>query len=281
MKRWITIIAALALAGSVAAYPGVVSVDTASAKPGQSVTLAVRLSGNNIKISSMMLPLKYNPAVLALDSVSFDPAFKPAGIIGYYYNDVANRLVRIVYIPETKSPIDTIIASAGVLARLHLRVVSGAAPQFSKVDSINKDSLLISSDLKDTAHITTQIQFADNTGLGVYLPGFIPGGLTVLSPTGVDDPNTSVLPSNFALDQNYPNPFNPSTTIRFSLPRASQIRLEVYNVLGQLASTPADGRYPAGNHEITLSAENLPSGVYFYRLSHEGGSETRKMLLLK
>jgi hypothetical protein len=228
-----------------------------------------------------MLPLRYNPAVLAFDSVSFDPAFKPAGIIGYFYNDLANQTVRIVYIPETKSPIDTIIASAGVLARLHFRVVLGAATQFSKVDSINKDSMLISADLKDTAHVTTQIQFADNTGLGVYLPGFNPGGVTVLVPTGVDDPNTSGLPTNFALDQNYPNPFNPSTVIRFSLPRASQIRLEVYNVLGQSAGVPVEGRYPAGNHEIAFSAENLPSGIYFYRLTHEGGSETRKMLLLK
>ena len=273
------ILALLALASTVAAYPGIVTVDSASAKPGQSVTLAVRLANNNIKISSMLLPLKYNPAVLTLDSVSFDPTFKPDGITGYYSNDIANHLIRIIYVPVIQTPIDTIVASSGVLARLHFRVALSAAPQFSKVDSLYSDELLISG--TDTTHITTRVEFSDNTGIGIYLPGFVPGGVTVLVPTGVDETNGAGLPSTYALDQNYPNPFNPSTTIRFDLPSPGQVRLEVYNLLGQSVGVLAEGRYPAGSHLVTFAGENLPSGVYFYRFSHEGGSETRKMLLLK
>ena len=88
-------------------------------------------------------------------------------------------------------------------------------------------------------------------------------------------------PSSFVLFQNYPNPFNPSTTIRYSLPRRSQVTLSVYNTLGQLVSTLANGEEQAGYHEVKLDGTGLASGLYFYRLQTGGYVQTKKLLILR
>jgi len=89
------------------------------------------------------------------------------------------------------------------------------------------------------------------------------------------------LPGSFALNQNYPNPFNPTTDIAFDLPKASQVELTVYNVLGQEVTTLVNGKLDAGTHVIMWDAGSVSSGVYFYRLQAENFSETKKMMLLK
>ena len=89
------------------------------------------------------------------------------------------------------------------------------------------------------------------------------------------------MPTEFALTQNYPNPFNPSTEIGFSLPEAAQVKLEVFNILGQQVETLADRQFSAGNHVITWDASRYPSGMYFYRIVTGDNIETKKMLLLK
>jgi hypothetical protein len=82
------------------------------------------------------------------------------------------------------------------------------------------------------------------------------------------------------LSQNYPNPFNPTTTIRYALPKTSEVSLAIYNVLGQLVSRLAVGRVEAGIQEVHWNA-NVPSGIYFYRLKAGGYTETKKMLLIR
>lgn len=94
------------------------------------------------------------------------------------------------------------------------------------------------------------------------------------------------VPQEFSLSQNYPNPFNPSTSFRFGLPVESEISLTVYNSVGELVRVVAEGTYQAGNHNLNFSADNLPSGIYFYSLSAKGSNgkefvQTAKMLLLK
>jgi len=83
------------------------------------------------------------------------------------------------------------------------------------------------------------------------------------------------------LEQNYPNPFNPSTVIGFGLPTASQVNLQVFNILGQSVVTLVDRPMDAGWHEVEFDGGELPSGIYFYRLRHENGNLTRKMILVK
>lgn len=89
------------------------------------------------------------------------------------------------------------------------------------------------------------------------------------------------MPTEFALSQNYPNPFNPSTEIGFSLPEASHVTLEVYNILGQQVQVLADRQFGAGTHFVTWDASRYPSGMYFYRIVTDTKVETKKMLLLK
>ena len=98
---------------------------------------------------------------------------------------------------------------------------------------------------------------------------------------------TEDLPRVFALEQNYPNPFNPATTIKFSIPTESRVRLEIYNLLGQRVKELVDGKLDAGSYDREWQA-NVSSGLYFYRLeavsvSDPGRSfvEVKKMMLLK
>jgi hypothetical protein len=95
------------------------------------------------------------------------------------------------------------------------------------------------------------------------------------------------LPKQFALRQNYPNPFNPSTTIRYDLPVKSNVRLTVYNILGQEVISLVDGIQEAGFKSVQWDGISASSGVYFYRISVNGIDDARqfvgtgKMILVK
>jgi chitinase len=86
---------------------------------------------------------------------------------------------------------------------------------------------------------------------------------------------------NFVLFNNYPNPFNPSTTIRYELPKTSQVILSVYDILGREVSVLVNERKDAGVHEVKFDAAGLASGVYFYRLQAGNFVQTRKLLLVR
>jgi hypothetical protein len=90
------------------------------------------------------------------------------------------------------------------------------------------------------------------------------------------------IPSTYALRQNYPNPFNPVTMIAFDLPNDARISLRIYNILGNEVQTLINNQnFTAGSHEISYSPQELPSGVYIYRLDVDGKTFSRKMLLMK
>ena len=112
--------------------------------------------------------------------------------------------------------------------------------------------------------------------------GFYPTGVKVV------DQKT---PAGFELSQNYPNPFNPKTDIQFSVPRASTIQLNVYNILGEMVTSLANGDIVSGNYKVSWNGTNnhgqsVASGIYFYRLvvTSNGAQQyviTKKMLLTK
>lgn len=98
------------------------------------------------------------------------------------------------------------------------------------------------------------------------------------STTG-ENPET---PQVFKLNQNYPNPFNPSTTIQYDLPKASNVKIEVYNVIGVRVATLVDDQKTAGSHTTQFDASSLASGMYLYRLLADGALiATKKMMLIK
>ena len=88
-------------------------------------------------------------------------------------------------------------------------------------------------------------------------------------------------PRTYSLDQNYPNPFNPTTTIRFTIPESQDVRLDVYNVLGQRVATLVNTQMTAGTHAVPFDATRLASGMYIYRLQAGEFVQQRKMMLIK
>jgi hypothetical protein len=137
----------------------------------------------------------------------------------------------------------------------------------------------VSSDIKAISFIDNNNGFAvGNNGLILYT---FNGGVT-----SVEDPNK---PESFYLSQNYPNPFNPTTTIKYSVPFESKVKIVVYNIAGEMITELVNSVVTAGSHkaEFNLNGLNLSSGIYFYTIEANAigrsGSfrETKKMVLLK
>jgi hypothetical protein len=109
--------------------------------------------------------------------------------------------------------------------------------------------------------------------------GFVP--LMVQGSTYVEEEMKYPLPHRYALEQNYPNPFNPSTKIKYSIPNQSIVIIKVYDILGTEIETLVNEEKAVGTYELTWYAENLPSGIYFYRLQAGSYVEAKKMILMK
>jgi hypothetical protein len=105
------------------------------------------------------------------------------------------------------------------------------------------------------------------------------GGINIII-SDVNDPN-GARPGRFELRQNYPNPFNPSTTISYSIARAADMVLEIYNIAGQRVDRIALGYHQPGSYAYTYLAGGLASGIYSYRLSGDGVSQSKSMVLVK
>ncbi len=93
--------------------------------------------------------------------------------------------------------------------------------------------------------------------------------------------NQNITPENYSLMQNYPNPFNPSTKISFSLPKAGDVSLVVFDILGREVATIINNYKSAGNYTVNFDASNLSSGIYFYTLKSGNFTESKKMVLMK
>jgi len=106
-------------------------------------------------------------------------------------------------------------------------------------------------------------------------------------PSGVSGtPDTPAIPQRFALHQCVPNPFNPLTRIRYELPQAAQVRLDVFSASGRLVATIVHAEQPPGSHEAVWEGRDttgrvVAAGVYFYRLEAGSFVDTKRMLLLK
>lgn len=93
--------------------------------------------------------------------------------------------------------------------------------------------------------------------------------------------NNEIIPNSFQLHQNYPNPFNPMTNIKFEIPKASFVKMLVYDITGREAAVLVNQELKTGSYTVDWDATNYPSGVYFYKVIAGENSETRKMVLVK
>lgn len=92
---------------------------------------------------------------------------------------------------------------------------------------------------------------------------------------------SEIIPEKFTLNQNYPNPFNSSTIIDFTIPFKGKVKLFVYDILGKEVAVPVDEELNPGSYSVDFEANNLTSGIYFYRLQTKNYSETKRMIILK
>ncbi len=100
--------------------------------------------------------------------------------------------------------------------------------------------------------------------------------------TNIDDSQPAILPAAFELKQNFPNPFNPQTTIEFSVPERAVVSLTIFDILGRTIATPyREARLAPGSYQIQFHAGQLTSGVYYYQLSSDSFTMTRKMVLIR
>ena len=147
-------------------------------------------------------------------------------------------------------------------------------------------------DMTDWLEITYYFGTLESTEVelwfGVWIdinPEIFVDDVSVVTLSGVESKGGS-LPEGYMLNQNYPNPFNPSTTIHFSLPKSDSVRLTLFDVSGKQHRTLLNERLAAGSHSVQWngldqSGNDVPAGLYFYRLETDGFSETKKMLLVK
>ena len=127
---------------------------------------------------------------------------------------------------------------------------------------------------------------SNNNGEPFALFAALPNGTVV--PFGVvtsvreeDYSSLNGLPEGYSISQNYPNPFNPETKITYSVPRAGQVSVRLYNLAGQEVMALVEGNRAAGVYSLTVNGANLSSGVYLYTITAGDFSETRKMTLMK
>jgi hypothetical protein len=159
---------------------------------------------------------------------------------------------------------------------------ASAAPQFGLLgpglSSFTTITLSAVGLVSDTTY-TSRLFVVSNDALHPTITFPLSLRVEPLTAVGPDGPG---VPGHYALRQNYPNPFNPETNISFDLPRASWVRVGLYNILGQEVALPVNAYLPAGTHAYRISAEKLKlgSGVYFYRMDAGEFHQTRKMMLL-
>lgn len=234
--------------------------------PGDPVM--VELYGrNSAPTVETRIPLVYDAAVLTYDSTLLAGTRLEAAessILHYAY-DSELSIVSLF----THGALDP---GAGEFARIYFTINSGAVP-----GTVTQIGLAEGEDfyfLLDEDHGSAQV-----------VPAFVAGEVTVDFYSDVNDNDLS-LPNAYALGQNYPNPFNPETVIEYNLPHAAQVRLTVFNIVGQEVTTLVNDYQSAGIKRVIWDGTDaygikVTSGVYFYRLSTADFDMTRKMIMMK
>lgn len=218
------------------------------------------------------------------------------GIIFYYrvfaYNDTSISLPsNIINVPTIPAPpvLQTPYNQYGTSFTAYWNPVSGAEGYyFDLAIDENMNNILVLYNKKDIGNVSSFQVYGLIPEMNYYyrVKAYNSSGesdysniMQVYLITGVEKLNG--IPANFELNQNYPNPFNPSTKIQFSLARSTKVKLNVYNLLGKEIVKLIDRELPASTYSVNFNANNLPSGIYFYRITAGDFVKTRKMLLIK
>ncbi len=110
---------------------------------------------------------------------------------------------------------------------------------------------------------------------GIFVENF------VINVSGISKIDIEKNQLSYQLSQNYPNPFNPETRINYSIAKSGHVKIMIYNMLGKKILTLVDEQKTAGEHSVNFNAENMSSGIYFYRLQTKDFIKSRRMILMK
>jgi len=229
---------------------------------------------NEVAMTALDLPLQFSEGV-TLEEVTFEGTrsedfdFKWANI------DNEKRIVVIGLIPALDGEKPDLAPGSGTIANL----------VFSVEDSWDMETIdVVPVELENPNHSLMFVYTEDVDGSAHSLSmtpefqgvSFVPSEVA----------GTELLPGEFSLAQNAPNPFNPQTRIDYDIPKATNVRLEIYNVLGQHVKTLVDEFQEPGSKSVIWdgrdnSGSTVASGIYFYRMDAGEFSLTRKMMMLK
>jgi len=256
---------ALISIGDPATLVDTVLLEPANTLPGDPAVVPVYLHLEHAA-RAVSLPLRYAPALVTADSVRFGPGL-PVGVTKDYEIRPGEGTISV----SLSWPMADSLLLRGdyLLAELHF--TAGDSSSTAVVDTVG-----------DSA---ASLFVADAFG-NHWTPVVIPAAVEIGSATDVPPDPNDLLPDRFALGQNFPNPFNASTVIEFTVPRASYVTLSIYNILGQQVAALVDRPLSRGGYTViwdglTDRGSDVPSGVYFYRLSTGGQSQVRKMVMLR
>ena len=237
-------------------------------RAGNTVTVPLVVS-NEDNLVAMDIPLGFSEGV-TLKEVSFENTRVSYFDLKAALIDNANHTVVIGLLPQisAKGKPD-LPAGTGTVANLVFEINDPSITEIA-LEAVEMEK-------PDHSLLFVYHSYDENGSPSIFevSPEF---GRTVLSLSGATDAS---LPETFALNQNYPNPFNPDTRISFDIPVTAEVNLTIYNVLGQEVVTLVDKMLEAGSHTVEWDASSYSSGVYFYRISAEKFTETKKMMLLK
>jgi hypothetical protein len=229
---------------------------------GDQVVVPLNIT-NQANLAGMDIPLSFSEGV-TLKEVSFEDTRVDYFDLKVANIDNENRTVVIGLLPQmTPEHKPDLEAGSGTVANLIFEVNDAS------VEEINVEAITLEDPYHDLLFV-----YHDGKEIRTEKPDIDNVTVSLSDASGA-------MPDEFYLAQNYPNPFNPTTTFEFALPTAQHVTLNIYNVLGQNVSTLVDETMNAGVHQVTWDATDVSSGVYFYRLTANDNTETRKMMLLK
>jgi hypothetical protein len=217
-----------------------------------------------------------NPMLITATNFYYSSEFGVRG--NYLYTAAIDSGMKVLDISDP----DTMVMAAGVQ-------ISGRCYYLRMLDHyavVGSGSGLYIFDISDPANpvqaahsdLARDIESIDIDGNYIYVLDHYSLMVFAFPATGVED---GQLAERFSLSQNYPNPFNAATTISYSLPSASDVNIDIFDIQGRKITTLAEGRKAAGAHAATWRADGISSGIYFYRLRAGDFSETRRMVLVK
>lgn len=262
----------LVLGPAVWASSDTIWIESRVVEPGFSYSIAVYAELSR-EYSGFDLPFSASSNDLVFDSITLKGSIvEDTKRLGTRID--GKRTAAIIF-PSGFSEIVPIQPPGGKLCEIYFHIDPFAKSQVIEIDS--------SAYLDFVGPPDIYIEFAAWDMLGNFSPiEFRPGEIEVMNTTDAeDDQMDSSLPEDFRLYQNYPNPFNPKTVINYCLPRASEVRLEVVSIMGQHIATLENKYHEPGCYSADFDASGLASGVYFYTLSSNRATISRKMMLLK